>query len=117
MLSSSSSNAWLCGCGRPVRMWMTWTLKNPGRRFLGCTNYNDEYINCGFFCWIDPQLPNKWYREKIYELRAQGNRKDVILDASPPPPPPPPDAPVNFHVNETPNQVVIQDTNEHGNGL
>ncbi|CAH1425299.1 unnamed protein product [Lactuca virosa] len=85
MSSSSSSNVRLCGWGHSVGMWMTWMLKNPRRRFLGCTNYNDEYINCGFFRWIDPQLSNKWYREKMYELRAQANGEDVMLDAPPPP--------------------------------
>ncbi|CAH1424402.1 unnamed protein product [Lactuca virosa] len=81
MSLSSSSRVRLYGCGH--RMWTTWTLKNPGRRFLGCTNYNHEYINYGFFRWIVPQLPNKWYREKMYEVRAQANGEDVMLDGPP----------------------------------
>ncbi|CAH1437281.1 unnamed protein product [Lactuca virosa] len=108
MSSSSSGNLRLCGCGDTVGMWMTWTRKNPVRRFIGCTNYNDEYINYGLFRWIDPQHPNKWYREKMYELRAQANGEHIIFDA--------PNAPINFHVNKAPPQVVIQDTNEHVNG-
>ncbi|CAH1440969.1 unnamed protein product [Lactuca virosa] len=80
MSSSSSSNVRHCGCGDPVGMWTARTRKNPDRGFIGCTNYNDEDINCIFFCWIDPQLPKKWYREKMYELRAQVNGEHLILD-------------------------------------
>ncbi|CAH1413245.1 unnamed protein product [Lactuca virosa] len=92
-------------------MWTTWTFKNPSRRFISCTNYNDEGRNYGIVRRIDLQLPDKWHREKMYELRAQVNGEHVILYA-----PPPLDAPIMFHVNEAPLQVVIQDTDEHGNG-
>ncbi|KAI8567588.1 hypothetical protein RHMOL_Rhmol02G0133500 [Rhododendron molle] len=30
------------------------TVKNPGRRFLGCLNYKKKN-GCNFFVWVDPQ--------------------------------------------------------------
>ena len=29
----------LCKCGDESGKWISWTEKNPGRRFLGCPNY------------------------------------------------------------------------------
>ncbi|KAL4580575.1 hypothetical protein LXL04_016774 [Taraxacum kok-saghyz] len=79
-MSSSSSNQRNCGCGQPAGMWTAWTIRNPGRRFLGCKNYRDENNHCGYFRWFDPQLPNRWYREKMYELRGQANGEAIMVD-------------------------------------
>ncbi|KAL4554721.1 hypothetical protein LXL04_037323 [Taraxacum kok-saghyz] len=85
-MSNSSSNWRNCGCGQAAGMWTAWTIRNPGRRFLGCKNYRDEGNNCGYFRWFDPQLPNRWYREKMYELRGLANGEAIVVDG-------PPDAP------------------------
>ncbi|KAL4578541.1 hypothetical protein LXL04_014665 [Taraxacum kok-saghyz] len=73
-----------CDCGDYVGKWTAWSEKNPGRRFIGCPNYqicnkiietenriwdqNDVHRNCGFFDWVDPALPNQWYIDLIHEL-------------------------------------------------
>ncbi|KAI8532787.1 hypothetical protein RHMOL_Rhmol11G0241600 [Rhododendron molle] len=59
--SSSYTNNYLqhngderCGCGRKAVMRTSLTVKNPGRRFLGCLNYKKKN-GCNFFVWLDPQ--------------------------------------------------------------
>ncbi|XP_058216848.1 uncharacterized protein LOC131327728 [Rhododendron vialii] len=42
-----------CDCGRKAVMRPSLTVKNPGRRFLGCVNYKQKN-GCKFFVWVDP---------------------------------------------------------------
>ncbi|CAI9291668.1 unnamed protein product [Lactuca saligna] len=86
-----------CDCDELVGRWTSWKLKNPGRRFLGCPNYKvnvfeslnvrflsswkpknlisvrceDKEKDCKFFEWIDPPLPNNWYKQMIYDFHNQ----------------------------------------------
>ena len=34
-------------------MRVSWTLRNPGRRFFGCKKYGDN--ECNFFDWVDKE--------------------------------------------------------------
>ncbi|KAJ1375737.1 Zinc finger, GRF-type [Sesbania bispinosa] len=43
-----------CKCGVQCKMMVSQTVKNPGRRFLGCGNYNGSSSHCDFFYWYDP---------------------------------------------------------------
>ncbi|KAG5541348.1 hypothetical protein RHGRI_021249 [Rhododendron griersonianum] len=59
--SSSYTNNYLqhngderCNCGRKAVMRPSLTVKNPGRRFLGCVNYKKDN-GCNFFVWVDPE--------------------------------------------------------------
>ncbi|CAH1452358.1 unnamed protein product [Lactuca virosa] len=69
-----------CDCDEPVGRWTSWKPENPGRRFLGCPNYkmsvfeslNDMEKDCKFFEWIDPPLPNNWYKQMIYDFHNHG---------------------------------------------
>nr|KAJ0198680.1 hypothetical protein LSAT_V11C600324610 [Lactuca sativa] len=61
-----------CDCDEPVGRWTSWKPKNPGRRFVGCPNYKDKEKDCKFFEWIDPPLPNNWYKQMIYDFHNQG---------------------------------------------
>nr|KAJ0184532.1 hypothetical protein LSAT_V11C900502280 [Lactuca sativa] len=61
-----------CNCDEPVGRWTSWKPKNPGRRFVGCPNYKDKEKDCKFFEWIDPPLPNNWYKQMIYDFHNQG---------------------------------------------
>ncbi|KAL5983917.1 hypothetical protein ACLOJK_018015 [Asimina triloba] len=40
-------------CGLPVIVLTSHTRKNPGRRFLRCSQYKDTTRRCGFFQWLD----------------------------------------------------------------
>nr|KAJ0190623.1 hypothetical protein LSAT_V11C800426520 [Lactuca sativa] len=52
----------------------------------GLERIKDEKKGCGYFCWIDPPLLNKWYKERMYELGDDANGGVAI--------------PFNNHVNE-----------------
>ncbi|KAH7841419.1 hypothetical protein Vadar_029631 [Vaccinium darrowii] len=60
MPSSSSASSTFqieyptCNCGKPSPMRKSKTKENPGRRFLGCGNYENGKKNCEYFYWIDP---------------------------------------------------------------
>ncbi|KAL5992930.1 hypothetical protein ACLOJK_013849 [Asimina triloba] len=42
-----------CSCGLPTVVLTSHTRKNPGRRFLRCSQYKDSTRRCSFFRWLD----------------------------------------------------------------
>ncbi|XP_055962459.1 uncharacterized protein LOC126657654 [Mercurialis annua] len=40
-----------CFCGRGARVFVSWTDKNPGRRFFRCADKQGS--QCKYFSWID----------------------------------------------------------------
>lgn len=85
-----------CDCDDPVGKWTAWSEENPGRRFIGCRNYKvmykcfreiqhlhielfkccivqDASKDCGFFDWVDPPLPNQWYKDMLIAFHNQAN--------------------------------------------
>ncbi|KAG5542935.1 hypothetical protein RHGRI_015882 [Rhododendron griersonianum] len=47
------------------------TVKNPGRRFLGCMNYKEKN-GCNFFVWIDPETcPRGLEYAKIMQAKKE----------------------------------------------
>lgn len=40
----------MCWCGRPAVEWVSFTEKNPGRRFVRCAN---RVRGCRFWEWVD----------------------------------------------------------------
>nr|KAJ0215196.1 hypothetical protein LSAT_V11C300115810 [Lactuca sativa] len=57
-----------CFCEDPVGKWTSWRPTNRGRRFIGCPNFWDEEKDCKYFAWVDPPLPNNWYRNLLMEF-------------------------------------------------
>ncbi|KAK1362801.1 GRF-type domain-containing protein [Heracleum sosnowskyi] len=49
--SRGSSAHYVCDCGLRARMYTSWSLKNPGRRFYTCSQTSD--IRCDYFEWYD----------------------------------------------------------------
>ncbi|CAH1452835.1 unnamed protein product [Lactuca virosa] len=60
-----------CQCGMLAKSMTSWTQSNPGRRFYTCHNSLDKIRRCGFFRWIDPELPNKRYKAIMYDLHMR----------------------------------------------
>ncbi|CAH9123294.1 unnamed protein product [Cuscuta epithymum] len=54
-----------------ARLWTSWTDKNPGRRFYGCSYYEKD--GCGFFEWHDDQLTDRT-RHVINDLKRENRR-------------------------------------------
>ncbi|XP_058219718.1 uncharacterized protein LOC131330230 [Rhododendron vialii] len=53
------------------------TVKNPGRRFLGCINYKKEN-GCNFFVWIDPETcPRGLEYAKIMQAKKEELEKQI----------------------------------------
>ncbi|CAI9274458.1 unnamed protein product [Lactuca saligna] len=57
-----------CFCEDPVGKWTSWRPTNPDKRFIGCPNFRDEEKDCKYFAWVDPPLPNNWYRNLLMEF-------------------------------------------------
>ncbi|KAJ9552559.1 hypothetical protein OSB04_016604, partial [Centaurea solstitialis] len=64
-LARVSSNLY-CYCGDKVKVRTSWTKTNPGRRFVGCPNYN-----CKMFQFVDEELPSPYYKELLFDLHTQ----------------------------------------------
>ncbi|KAH7857674.1 hypothetical protein Vadar_015240 [Vaccinium darrowii] len=74
--SSSASSTFqieysICHCGKPSPMRKSKTKENPGRRFLGCGNYEKGKKNCEYFYWIDPDFKDKEKEDKIEVLQSE----------------------------------------------
>ncbi|KAL4557104.1 hypothetical protein LXL04_035274 [Taraxacum kok-saghyz] len=62
-----------CDCGDLVGKWTSWTDLNPGRRFVGCPNFQDREKDCDYFDWVDPLFPNQWYKDLILQVHNHNN--------------------------------------------
>ncbi|KAH7841383.1 hypothetical protein Vadar_029157 [Vaccinium darrowii] len=75
--SSSASSTFqleypICNCGKPSPIRKSKTKENPGRRFLGCGNYEEKgKKNCDYFYWIDPASKEKQMEDKIQALESE----------------------------------------------
>ncbi|KAG5562741.1 hypothetical protein RHGRI_005464 [Rhododendron griersonianum] len=66
-----------CRCGRRVVMQTSLTVKNPGRRFLGCTKYKEKN-GCNFFVWINPETcPRGLEYAKIMQAKKEELEKQI----------------------------------------
>ncbi|XP_020975155.1 uncharacterized protein LOC110270352 [Arachis ipaensis] len=45
-----------CFCGVYAIMYMSRTISNPNRVFLGCPFYKENQPHCKFFLWVDEHL-------------------------------------------------------------
>ncbi|KAJ4813130.1 GRF zinc finger protein [Rhynchospora pubera] len=50
-----------CHCNELAVLKTSWTIANPGRRFLGCPNYDglNPGRSCGFFFWYDAPVQDR----------------------------------------------------------
>ncbi|KAL7614362.1 hypothetical protein Lser_V15G07116 [Lactuca serriola] len=67
MTTSKSNSSWSgtsrrknreiirCSCGDICPIYVSRTPENPGRKFRGCPNYQDEDGGCGHFKWVDEE--------------------------------------------------------------
>ena len=42
-----------CHCDLPAPLWVSWSNRNPGRRFFSCQLFE---MGCSFFRWHDPKM-------------------------------------------------------------
>ncbi|KAK1355387.1 hypothetical protein POM88_048643 [Heracleum sosnowskyi] len=69
--SSVGSELRNCHCGKPGRIFMSWSLRNPGRRFLAC--YKPE--GCKFFEWY-----NNDFTGRTKDVVVHLNNRRIVLE-------------------------------------
>ncbi|KAM7469389.1 hypothetical protein LguiA_007572 [Lonicera macranthoides] len=62
--SGSSCSYATCFCGEVAPTRVSWTTRNPGRRFLGCKIFGNN--GCNFFDWVDKE---KSMDEEMQDIR------------------------------------------------
>nr|GEY14040.1 GRF zinc finger protein [Tanacetum cinerariifolium] len=68
-----------CQCGKPLARRVAWTNINPCRRFLNYRNStNPGMPHCNSFYWIDPELPNEWYKSQLPQLYLTLNQEQRV---------------------------------------
>ncbi|CAI9290431.1 unnamed protein product [Lactuca saligna] len=90
-----------CFCEDPISKWTSCRPISPGRRFIGCPNFWDEEKDCKYFSWVNPPLPNNWYRNMLMNFQNNGIQVDneFVEDA------------VDFHKNSI-QEVPVQGEGE-----
>ncbi|KAH7847502.1 hypothetical protein Vadar_026853 [Vaccinium darrowii] len=63
----------ICNCGKPSPIRKSKTKENPGRRFLGCGNYENGKRNCDYFYWIDPAPKEKEMEDNVQALQSENH--------------------------------------------
>ncbi|KAM7525704.1 hypothetical protein LguiA_015606 [Lonicera macranthoides] len=63
---SGSCSYVTCFCGEVAPIRVSWTSRNPGRRFFGCKKYGNN--GCNFFQWVDK---DKTVEEEMKEVCDQ----------------------------------------------
>nr|GEV81630.1 hypothetical protein [Tanacetum cinerariifolium] len=68
-----------CQCGKPLARRVAWTNINPCRRFLNYRNSTNRGMpHCNSFYWIDPELPNEWYKSQLPQLYLTLNQEQRV---------------------------------------
>ncbi|XP_041001231.1 uncharacterized protein LOC121246970 [Juglans microcarpa x Juglans regia] len=80
---SSSASSWtsannpMCTCGKPAKLRTSNTLRNPGRSFFRCPNYNTErLLYCNYFKWANRSEEREKDLMKI-ELELLRNEEEL----------------------------------------
>jgi len=55
-----------CYCGQKTPKWISWSDRNPGRRYRSC--YRNQAGGCSLWVWLDPE-PTDWQRQVLVDLR------------------------------------------------
>ncbi|PWA53520.1 hypothetical protein CTI12_AA444220 [Artemisia annua] len=78
-MSSSSNRSYrlppptYCEHDQPVIRQTSRSIDFPLRRFLGCVEYYNG-SKCKTFYWLDPELPNNYYKQEFFKLIQKEKR-------------------------------------------
>ncbi|PWA95913.1 hypothetical protein CTI12_AA045560 [Artemisia annua] len=57
-----------CSCNLRLARRISWTERNPGRRFLVCPRPSSHPQRCADFFWIDGELYSDWYKHTMHRM-------------------------------------------------
>ncbi|RYQ92045.1 hypothetical protein Ahy_B09g098148 [Arachis hypogaea] len=69
-----------CFCGVYAIMYMSRTVSNPNRIFLGCPFYNGKEPHCKFFVWVDEHLARIGSNGCISDKRHLGEIQIEVVE-------------------------------------
>ncbi|BFG34823.1 hypothetical protein CerSpe_210970 [Prunus speciosa] len=70
-----------CYCGRLARLQTSWTESTPLRRFFVCPKLERGKNGCGFFVWVDIEMPRRERALMAWLLRTKREVEDQIVHA------------------------------------
>ncbi|RYQ94476.1 hypothetical protein Ahy_B08g089393 [Arachis hypogaea] len=69
-----------CFCGVYAIMYMSRTVSNPNRIFLGCPFYKGKEPHCKFFVWVDEHLARIGSNGCISDKRHLGEKQVEVVE-------------------------------------
>ena len=63
-----------CYCGEEAPCAVSWSEKNPGRRYWGCRYWPDPKEDCGYYEFYDDEVSD-WYKQVLNELKPKHELK------------------------------------------
>ncbi|KAJ1265533.1 hypothetical protein BS78_08G082800, partial [Paspalum vaginatum] len=64
-----------CKCGQKAPRWISWSLKNPGRRYYTCMRHRMVQVGgCDFWDWYDGDTATKFLKQLLIDLSDQAWR-------------------------------------------
>ncbi|RYR38023.1 hypothetical protein Ahy_A09g042966 [Arachis hypogaea] len=69
-----------CFCRVYAIMYMSRTISNPKRIFLGCPFYKGKQLHCKFFVWVDEHLARISSNGCISDRRPLGEKEVEVVE-------------------------------------
>ncbi|QHO01107.1 uncharacterized protein DS421_13g412160 [Arachis hypogaea] len=69
-----------CFCGVYAIMYMSRTIRNPNRVFLGCPFYKGNQPHCKFFLWVDEHLARIGHSGCVLEKRHLVEKEPEVVE-------------------------------------
>ncbi|QHO09259.1 uncharacterized protein DS421_14g479740 [Arachis hypogaea] len=69
-----------CFCGVYAIMYMSKTISNPNRVFLGCPFYKGNQLHCKFFLWVDEHLVRIGSSGCIFDKRPLIEKEAEVVE-------------------------------------
>ncbi|RYQ96377.1 hypothetical protein Ahy_B08g092115 [Arachis hypogaea] len=69
-----------CFRGVYAIMYMSRTISNPNRVFLGCPFYKEKQLHCKFFVWVDEHLDRIGSNGRIFDKRPLVEKEVEVVE-------------------------------------
>ncbi|QHO35927.1 uncharacterized protein DS421_9g279490 [Arachis hypogaea] len=69
-----------CFCGVYAIMYMSRTIRNPNRVFMGCPFYKGNQPHCKFFLWVDEHLARIGSSGCVFDKRPVVEKEPEVVE-------------------------------------